>query len=125
VRKMVSLFLGVLAAAALIAPAAMAEEKESKGGKDDGKIALDQVPAAVKAAAEQAVTGIVLTEAKKKTKDGKVIYELAGKVGDKSHKIKVDADGKVLNGKQAEGKAEELTGEKYGKDKKEKKEQDK
>ena len=82
-----------------------AEEKEK-----DEKIALDQVPAAVTKAAQDAVKGITLTEAEKETKDGVVYYELTGKVGEKEYEIKVGADGKVLAVK--EEKEDEEKGEK-------------
>ena len=60
------------------------------------KIALDKVPAEVKAAAEKAVPGITLTEAEKETKKGVVVYELDGTANGKKYEIKVDASGKVL-----------------------------
>lgn len=120
VKKTWLLLLSMVVAAFLAVPAVKAAD-EGKEKKDKEEIALDQVPANVKAAAEQAVKDIVITEAEKETKKGKVIYELTGKVGDKEYDVKVDADGKVLKVKEAEeekGKdSEEKTKEKYGKKK--------
>jgi hypothetical protein len=69
-----------------------------KGRKADqaAKAALAQLPAAIRAAAEQAVQGIVLTEAERKTKGQAVLYEIKGEVGDKEFDITVNAEGKVL-----------------------------
>ena len=75
------------------------KENEKEDGKDE-KVALDQLPAAVKAAAEDAVKGIVLTEAEKETKNGVVIYEIDGKAGGKEYELKIAADGKVLKVKE-------------------------
>ena len=110
-KSIASLCLGALVAAFLIVPSAMAEEKEKKGKESDEKVALDQVPAAVKAAAEQAVKDIQLTEAEKETKKGVVIYELKGKVGDKTYEIKVGADAKVIKVKEAKKDDKEEDGD--------------
>ena len=99
----------------LAVPAARAAEGEKKGGKAE-KIALDQVPADVKAAAEQSVKGIVLTEAEKKTKKGVVVWELTGKADGKEYEVKVSADAKVIRAKQKDNKNEEKE-EKEGNDK--------
>jgi len=120
VKKIAAVVCGLLVAALLAAPARGAENEK---GKQDEKIALDQLPAAVKAAAEQAVKGIVLTEAEKATKKGEVIYEVAGKVGDKEYEIKISADGKVLKVEEADKEEEGKEGDKKGK--KEKKEKSK
>ena len=93
------LLSGILALTSALALGASA----SFGGEDakkeiaDGKVALADVPAVVKAAAEKAVPKIVLTEAEKITKGKNVYYELCGKAGDKEYEILVTAAGKVLS----------------------------
>ena len=101
-KKTAALVLGLVAVAFLTAPASMAAEGNEKGKGE--KIALDQVPAPVKAAAEKAVPGFTLTDAEKETKDGAVIYELKGTVGDKTYKVKVGADGTVIKSKEVKAK---------------------
>jgi len=63
---------------------------------DDESIALSEVPAKVKEAAQNAVDGIVLTESEVEEEDGQLVYELEGKVDGKEYEIEVTADGQVL-----------------------------
>ena len=64
---------------------------------DDGKaVPLDQVPAAVKQAAVDAVPGFVLERASSETKEGLVVYELEGPADGKKVEVEVTAEGKVL-----------------------------
>jgi hypothetical protein len=100
VKKIAALVLGMVVAAFVFAPTAMAAEKEKKEGKQDEKIALDQVPAAVKTAAEGAVKGIVISEAEKEVKKGVTVYELTGKADGKEYEVKVGADAKVIKVKE-------------------------
>ena len=60
---------------------------------DDENIALDQVPAAVRAAALNALPGFVITSAERETENGVVIYSLTGTVNGVSTEIEVSADG--------------------------------
>ena len=64
-------------------------------GKDE-KIPLAKVPKNVLQAAEKAVAGIKLTEAKVEKKADGLVYDLEGTVGDKEYEIEVSAAGKVL-----------------------------
>ena len=59
-------------------------------------IPLSEVPTAARDAATAAVEGIVLTETEVENKDGHLVYEFEGKVGEKEYEIEVTADGKVL-----------------------------
>ena len=60
-------------------------------------VPLEQVPRVVIAAAEKAVDGITLAEAKLRTKKSGVVFKLEGTAGDRGYEIKVDAAGKVLD----------------------------
>lgn len=60
------------------------------------EIALDQVPAQVRAAANSAVTGFVLEEACTETEDGVLIYCLEGHADGREYEIDISAAGKVL-----------------------------
>lgn len=71
-------------------------DKKHEKKKQEEKVALDKLPEAVKAAAERAVKGIVLTEAEKETKGDEVVYEVEGKAGGKLYEIKIAPDGKVI-----------------------------
>jgi len=89
-----SVVLGLILFGLLALSSACVAEEEKEG--QDEKVALNQVPAVVLKAAQDAVKGIVLTEAEKETKGADVVYELKGKVGAKVYEIKVSAAGKVL-----------------------------
>lgn len=90
-------WMGLLAVAALAGALHTTKAvAEDEGGEKEVKVDLKDVPENVKKAATDAVKGLVLTEAEKETKDGKDVYELEGKVGDKKYEVVVDADGKVL-----------------------------
>lgn len=114
-------WMGLLAVAALTGAlhVTKAVAEDDKGDEKEVKVDLKDVPENVKKAATDAVKGLVLTEAEKETKDGKDIYELEGKVGDKKYEVEVDADGKVLKSgedKDDDGKeGAEKRGEKHEK----------
>jgi hypothetical protein len=99
-RQAPILFAALLA---LLAPATFgADEKKSKEVEE--KIALDQLPAAVKKAAEGAVKGLVIAKAEKVTVDGSMFYEVEGKAADgKEYEVKVSPDGKVMKVEQEDG----------------------
>jgi hypothetical protein len=96
--SIVSAGVAVLAFGVLAVGAGEGDQKKDEG-KTEAKVALADVPAVVKEAAQKAVPGIVLTEAEKQTKGAEVVYELDGKVGDKEYELKITAEGKVLKTK--------------------------
>ena len=63
---------------------------------DEEAIALDQVPAAVKKAAEAAVAGFVAESAEKETEEGALHYCIHGHANGEFVEIEVDEQGKVL-----------------------------
>jgi len=100
--------VGLVLLALLVLPNAWAaEEKEKEKGaqEEEVKIALEDVPAVVLKAVEDAVKGIALCDVEKKTKGDQVIYEFVGMVDEKTVEIKVSAAGKVLEVKR-EGEEE-------------------
>jgi len=64
-------------------------------GSGESAIALDQVPAAVLAAAEKAVPGFVLAGAECETEGGDKVYDLTGTSGGATYEVEVTAAGKV------------------------------
>ena len=69
----------------------------SLAGDKEERIPLENVPAIVIAAAENAVEGISLTEAEiEQVKKGKVIYELEGVADGVFYEIEVASDGTVI-----------------------------
>ena len=64
--------------------------------EDEKEIALSQVPEKAVQAAQNAVEGIVLTEAEVETEDGREVYELEGMADGIEYEIEVTADGSVL-----------------------------
>jgi hypothetical protein len=63
---------------------------------DEREIPLADVPAAARAAAEQAVPGIRLTEAEVEEEDDRRVFVLEGVLDGKEYEIEVTADGTVL-----------------------------
>ena len=74
---------------------------------DDEEIALDKIPAKVKAAALKAVKGLVITEAEVEKKKGVLVYEIEGTANGKSYEIKIKADGTVIEVEEEEEEEEE------------------
>lgn len=72
------------------------DDEEDDGDENEQAIALDQVPAAVKKAAEAAVPGFVLESAEKETEEGALHYCLEGTAGGEAVEIEVSPDAKVL-----------------------------
>ncbi len=62
----------------------------------DEEIALDAIPAGVRAAALARLPGFVITGAERETEDGVLLYSLAGTVNGERHEIEVSATGAVL-----------------------------
>ena len=63
---------------------------------EEQAISLDQVPATVIQAAENALPGIRFTEAEIELEDGIDVYELEGERDGKQYEIEVTADGKII-----------------------------
>lgn len=59
-------------------------------------LAMDEVPAVVRTAAEGAVPGIVLTEAELETEDGRQLYEMTGMKDGVEYEIDVTPTGEVI-----------------------------
>src|SRR5687768_10151040 len=77
-------------------------------------VPLDQVPQVVVKAAEKAVAGIALSEAKVRTKKSGVVFKLEGTAGAKGYLLKVDSAGTVLDVEQngrARGRAPKGNGD--------------
>ena len=79
-------------------PAQVAADDEDAEDEDETEevVPLDEVPAAVKAAAIAAVPGFVPVEAEKETERGVVHYCVHGHVGDEFVEVEVDLEGNVL-----------------------------
>ena len=87
----------VLVGAACYAVAGPGGEKDDDDDAVAVDVALDQLPANVKAAAVAAVPGLVITESERETqKDGTVVYDVEGTANGKAYEIEVTAGGKVL-----------------------------
>lgn len=76
-------------------PVASADDEDGDEG-DEQRIALDQLPAAVKKAAEAAVPGLALKSAETETEQGVLHYCLEGTAGGEKVEVEVSPDGKVL-----------------------------
>ena len=77
-------------------PRSTAMDDEDGEDDDEQPIALDQVPAAVKKAAEAAVPGLVLKKAETETEEGALHYCLEGTADGEAVEVEVSTDGKVL-----------------------------
>ena len=100
------------------AMAATEKEKEGKE-KDEVKVKIDQVPAAVKKTLDKESDGAKIDEVDKETDDGKTIYEADVKLNGHNYEIKVAADGTLIS-----KKLDEEEGEKGEKDKGKEKDED-
>ena len=118
-KVLVSLCLFALSAMVVLAEDAPVTPGKKAGGckpcascgKDAPKgeaVQLGDLPAAVKAAAEKSVDGIVLSEATVMKKDDKSVYKIIGKANDKEYVVIVDSEGKVLrSSEKGEGKGKD------------------
>lgn len=70
--------------------------RHDEDGDDEEDVALDQIPAAVRAAALARLPGLVLVSAEKETEDGVLVYGIAGTLNGKSYEVEVSAAGAVL-----------------------------
>jgi uncharacterized membrane protein YkoI len=71
------------------------EDDDGDDGDDEVSVALNDVPSAVKAAAVQAVPGLVLTKAEKETEHGQLVYSLSGTADGVEYEVEVSASGTV------------------------------
>ena len=62
----------------------------------DAELPPDQAPQIVWDAASQTIPGIVLTEVRQKRRGGRVEFDVRGKLGNKKFKLRIGADGTVL-----------------------------
>jgi len=73
------------------------DDDDGDGDDDEVDVPVDQVPAAIRQAAEAAVSGFVLQSAEKETEDGATVYCLEGEAGGEHVEVEVRArDAKVL-----------------------------
>jgi hypothetical protein len=114
--KVRSMLLGVLGVGLVGAMAVWAaeKEKEEKQGKEQ-KVALDQVPAAVKATILKEAEGGKVGDVEREVKDGKTVYEADVEKDGKEFELKVAEDGTLI-AKKAEGKEKEEGDEENGKE---------
>jgi len=95
------------------------EKKEAENEKDEVKVKLDQVPAAVQATLKEEAKGATIDQVDKESDNGKTVYEADVAIKGKNYEIKVLEDGTLLS------KKLDQEDEKGGKDeKKEKDEKD-
>jgi hypothetical protein len=83
------------------------DEKGEKEEKDEQKVSLDQVPAAVKATFAKESDGAEVKEVEKETEDGKAAYETTVSIKGKEYEIKVAEDGTLLKKKLEAGEKDE------------------
>ncbi len=80
-------------------PSSSAALQDDDAEGEDGNeqpIALDEVPAAIKKAAEAAVPGLVLVRAETETEEGALHYCLEGTAGGEAVEVELSTDAKVL-----------------------------
>ncbi len=71
-------------------------EDHNEVDDDEVAIAVDQLPAAVRAAALAAVPGLVIEEAARETQNGITIYDVEGEAHGKEFELEITDAGKVL-----------------------------
>ena len=76
-----------------------ADDKPDKEDKNEVKVTVDQLPAAVKATLTKEAGDGKIGDIDKETEDGKVQYEADVTVGDKEYEIKIAEDGTLLSKK--------------------------
>jgi len=95
---------------ALVGCNAMKKADEEKEEGNAVKVAIEQVPAAVRATLQQEAPGVAITTVDKEEEDGKVTYEADAMIGGQNYEIKVAPDGKLIS-KKVDNEAEEKKGE--------------
>jgi hypothetical protein len=116
-------FVAFIAAMMWVLPANIvrAEEKE-KEEANETKVAIADVPAAVKQTLTEEAKGAKLESVDKETDDGKTIYEADVDIKGKNYEIKVSEDGTLISKKlDDESKEKGENGEKEEDENKEKK----
>lgn len=76
--------------------AVAAEEEDEDDDENEVLLAVDEIPAAIKAAATKAVPGLVVQEAERETEDGELVYCVHGTADGEFYEVEVSAAGKVL-----------------------------
>ena len=77
----------------------MGEKEKDEGGKDEEKVKIDNVPAAVRTTIDEQTKGGVVEDIAKESEDGKTVYEVDAKMDGKDYEIKIAADGKLISKK--------------------------
>jgi hypothetical protein len=84
------------------------DDDDDEGDENEQAIALDQVPAEVKQAAQAAVPGFVLKSAETETEEGSLNYCLEGTAGGEAVEVEVRAsDNKVVEIERGEDEDED------------------
>jgi len=73
-----------------------ADEEDGDEEHGESQVALSQLPAVVRKAAERAVPGLRITGAERETEDGVIVYDVNGTSEGKAFDVEVTAAGKVL-----------------------------
>ncbi len=119
-RRFTILALAGVATGFLMLEAAPVRAGEAEKEDKDQKVALDQLPAAVKDALVKATEGGTIKEIEKEVKGGKTVYEADFITRDgKEMEIKLDEAGKVLKIKAGDDDKKEGDGQKESKKNKE------
>jgi uncharacterized membrane protein YkoI len=75
---------------------AMMEVEEDEVVSKETPVALDKLPANIRAAAEAAAPGLVVAASSMEEEDGKTFYEVSGKVGDQVVEVILTPEGEVV-----------------------------
>lgn len=90
---------GLLALTMAFALTAVAQANEEQKGKEnkDESVTLADLPAAARTVVEQHIGKDHIKKIDKENEDGKVVYDVEGKINGKDVEITVSADGKVMS----------------------------
>ncbi len=103
VRWILAAFLSIGIVGAVTSASAADKHKD----KQDVKIPMDQVPAAVKATLEKEAKGGKIGDIDKETEKGKVIYSADVTIDGKAFEVKVAEDGSLISKKADDDKKED------------------
>src|SRR5687767_10891294 len=67
-----------------------------RGGDDEIKVTLDQVPAAVRQTLEAEAKGAAISEIEKETENGQTVYEAETTIDGKPVELTIGEDGKLI-----------------------------
>lgn len=96
----------ILSSALVLSACAGYQEDKELDQEEEMAVELESVPAAVIAAAEAALPGIIFDEAEYEEEDGLMVYELEGMLGAARYEIEVTPEGEVIEVEEVE--AEEI-----------------